>query len=71
MAANDDAKDPTLRPGSAQIKSYRLLYTMTYTIRATRFGSETTTTTGPYTLTLTLERPGRKPAPKPTTEAGQ
>jgi hypothetical protein len=71
MAANDDAKDPTLRPKSSQIRSYRLPYTMTYTIRATRFGSETTTTTGSYTLSLTLERPGRRPSPRPTAGSGQ
>lgn len=71
MAANDDSKDLKLRPKSAQIKSYRLLYTMTYTIRATRFGSETTSATGSYTLTVTLERPGKKSTPIPTAKAGQ
>jgi hypothetical protein len=56
IAVNDDAKATDLGKTDAQIKSYKLLYTMTYYIQATRFGSETTTTTGTYKLTLTLER---------------
>ncbi len=60
LAANDDAKAKDLPPKSAQIKSYRLPIDTTYTIRATRYGRETTTTTGTYSLTLTLERVGKK-----------
>jgi len=53
VAVNDDAP-PTLGlgKGDAQITSFKLPYKGTYTIRATRFGRETTNGTGSYTLTL-------------------
>jgi hypothetical protein len=57
IAQNDDAHDQTLRPTDAQIKRYRLLADGAYTIRATRFGRETTHEIGAYTLTLTLSKP--------------
>ncbi len=60
LAANDDAKASDLGPLDAQIKSYTLPFDATFTIRATRFGAETTTATGTYSLTLTLERAGKK-----------
>ncbi len=56
LAANDDAKSPDLGPNDAQIKSFRLPFNATYTVLATRFGRETTSTTGSYKLTLTLEK---------------
>jgi hypothetical protein len=57
LAANDDGRnlDPDMPKTTARIKSYRLRFSETYTIRATRFGRETTTETGTYSLTLTLE----------------
>jgi hypothetical protein len=56
VAANDDAKADDLGKTTAQIKSYRLPFNGTYYIRATRFGAETTSATGTYKLTLTLDR---------------
>jgi hypothetical protein len=57
LAANDDARVPDagMPKNAARIKSYRLRFSERYTIRATRFGRETTTETGTYSLTLTLE----------------
>lgn len=52
VAVNDDAKLPGLLPTDSQIAGYKLPYNGTYTIRATRFGRETTNATGTYTLTL-------------------
>jgi hypothetical protein len=60
LAANDDAQASDLGPLDAQIQSYTLPFNATFTIRATRFGAETTTDTGTYSLTLTLERAGKK-----------
>jgi hypothetical protein len=57
LAANDDARDADagMPKNAARIKSYRLRFTEQYTIRATRFGRETTTETGTYKLTLALD----------------
>lgn len=56
LAANDDApKSAGLGPTDAQIAGFKLPYNGTYTIRATRFGRETTSATGAYTLTLTKQ----------------
>ncbi len=53
LAANDDApKSAGLAPTDAQIAAFKLPYGGTYTIRATRFGRETTSATGTYTLEL-------------------
>ena len=53
LAANDDAPAAAgLGKTDAQIASFKLPYNGTFTIRATRFGRETTTATGAYTLTL-------------------
>ena len=52
LAANDDAKTSDLGKLDAQIKQYRLPVGGTYTIRATRFGSETTTGGGAFVLSL-------------------
>lgn len=52
VASNDDAKLPGAPATDAQIKGYRLPTTGTYTIRVTRFGRETSTATGPYSLLL-------------------
>ncbi len=52
VAANDDAKVPGLAATDSQIASYKLPYNGTYTIRATRFGRETTHAAGAYTLSL-------------------
>jgi hypothetical protein len=60
LAASDDAKASDLGPLDAQIKAYRLPFDATFIIRATRFGAETTTATGTYSLTLTLDQTGKK-----------
>jgi hypothetical protein len=52
IAANDDAKLAGSAPTDAQIGSFRLPSNGTYTIRVTRFGRETTSATGAYTVTL-------------------
>lgn len=54
LAADDDAKAPDLSPTDAQIKEFKLPVKGTYTIRATRFGRETTTNTGKFSLSLDL-----------------
>ncbi|MEP7288853.1 MAG: NHL repeat-containing protein [Chloroflexota bacterium] len=60
LAANDDAVGEGLGPTDAQIRSYRIPFDGTYIIRATRFGRETTTGTGSYSLTITLEKSGTR-----------
>ncbi len=53
IAANDDAPASAgLGSTDAQIAGYKLPYNGTYTIRATRFGRETSSGTGAYTLQL-------------------
>jgi hypothetical protein len=53
LAANDDAPTSAgLGKTDAQIVSFKLPYNGTFTIRATRFGRETTTATGAYTLAI-------------------
>ncbi len=53
VAANDDAPTSAkLGARDAQIAAFKLRFNGTYTIRATRFGRETTDGVGAYTLTL-------------------
>lgn len=52
LAANDDAKLPGSPATDAQIKAFRLPTTGTFMIRVTRFGRETSSATGSYTVTL-------------------
>jgi hypothetical protein len=53
LAANDDARSVDLGPKDARLV-VRLPATAVYFIRATRFGRETTNTTGTYNLKVTL-----------------
>src|SRR5450432_1546850 len=57
LASNDDSGSPGLGPTDAQIKSYHIRFDAPYTLRATRFGGETTRSIGGYQLTLALEKP--------------
>jgi hypothetical protein len=52
LASNDDAKLPGENPLNPQIKAFRLPVTGNFTIRVTRFGRETSTATGAYTVTV-------------------
>jgi sugar lactone lactonase YvrE len=79
LTTNDDTQGEELGPRDAQIKSFRIRFDGTYTIRATRFGAETTTGAGKYSLSVVLEGQGLKPptsvpptaGPSPTpTQAG-
>jgi len=52
VASNDDAKLPGALATDAQIAAYKLGASGTYIVRVTRFGRETATATGAYTLRL-------------------
>jgi hypothetical protein len=60
VAANDDTSRDMFSTGlnrkDAVIRFFRVPLEGTYTIRATRFGRETTSTTGGFTLSLTLNK---------------
>ncbi|HLY24932.1 MAG TPA: hypothetical protein VKQ72_01245, partial [Aggregatilineales bacterium] len=61
LAVNDDARAAGMAPTDAQIAGFHLRFDGSYTIRGTRFGAESGTSTGAFNLSLTLDNAANSP----------